>query len=45
MGDDNESDVESDIPVEIEREVEANEGKSDEVNQGDQTLGTKKEKM
>ena len=39
-----ESDVGSDIPVETEKEVEENEVKSDEVNQDDQTLSTKKRK-
>ena len=39
-----ESDVGSDIPVEIEKEVEENEVKSDEMNKGDRSLSTKKRK-
>ena len=44
-GDDNESDVESDVPVKIEREVGANEGKSEEVNQGRRKSKRRKVKM
>ena len=39
-----ESNVKSDIPVETEEEIQGIDVKSDEVAQGDQTLGTKKRK-
>ena len=45
MGDDNESDVESNVPVKIEREVGANKGKSEEVNQGRRESKRRKVKM